>query len=390
MNMKFSKKSKIACIGLMFVLILSVISLSLVQGEKPADPGTPPSGILSEIVETVDLLEAELIILQNELGDVKTILGNDVNTLQAQIDDVRSDIVGLGDGLHLVNTEAIPGLWYDIDTNIHPRINDLQVQIAEIYNEINRLRSEDLMEIWNHLDDVRSDIVGLGDGLHLVNTEAIPGIWYDIDTNIHPRIDDLQVQIAEIYNQLNFIDDDIRGDIALLANGIDELWIHVNNVDDNLQNQIDDLNTRIPQQGVISIPAAAFTTGNRGDNYPYGNGGFVLTNEDQAGNNFVAPVFLPDGVEVLRLTMYARHEDDVNDAVMCGLQKVSLFSDYTASELMAFVDSSNIGGNGAFTDDTITSPHIDYSLYYYYLNVHLPRASRTAFYYVTIEYEYPT
>ena len=186
MNGKLSKKSKISCLGIIFVLILSVISLSLVQGEKPADPGTPPSGLLSEIYEALDNLEVDLINLQNGLGELGNVMENQDINLQNQIDTVWTEM-----GLHV--------------EGFNVAIINLQSEVQSLHDEINEVRGD---------------------------------------------IDILFNSIGNLQNQIND-----RPTFAQHNADVDGLLNHVNTVDNSLQNQIDGLNTRIPQLSIISIPA---------------------------------------------------------------------------------------------------------------------------------------
>jgi len=153
-----------------------------------------------------------------------------------------------------------------------------------------------------------------------------------------------------------------------------------------LQDRVAALETRMPQKGYISVPAAAFN--------PYEsawdtrNSGYHLFNYDSFDAWFFGSVQLPHGATVTNFTTYWK--DSGTNYVECDLRRCSSNMIYT----MASADSPEISGPGLGSsyDDTINYATVDNTQYMYTLYVSIPySASHTDYYfnYAIIEYEYP-
>jgi peptidoglycan hydrolase CwlO-like protein len=428
-KLKISKKSRlIISIILVSALIISEISLTLVQGDKPEDPGQPPEGLLSEIYADLDALEAELAALQDQLN---TMITTDLSDLQAQIDDIGFDIGVLFNSVNSAN-DQISLIWSDIDTNIHPRINELYEHITQIYNEFHILRTEELIEIWNQIESDRENLYA-----------TINSVAADLENQIQLLGDAMAWQVADIRELINFIDSDIRSDIDMVLNGIQELWNHignveanlqtqinemnavvwdnrdringlqgridshdedidgllnhVNTVDNHLQNQIDDLNVRTPRQCRISIPAASFIPVD--DTQNLRNHGHKLENFDYTyASVALAGVQLPDNVIVTRVVAYFYNNGSLPlPAVLVLYQNhPNIYPPGSESEgynELATLTSADDG----FNEKWYYLNHRVNNYYSYYLALTIPPrtrspdpATRSYFSQATIYYEYIT
>jgi hypothetical protein len=109
----------------------------------------------------------------------------------------------------------------------------------------------------------------------------------------------------------------------------------------------------------ISIPAAAFEPG--ADSFVYHNNGSNLYSE--YGVNFFAPVNLPDGSTVTKVTLYYEDDTAAGDLTVSlkrfdfGLNLVYTLAEVTSSD----------GGYDSDYDDTITYPQVDNASNSYYL-----------------------
>ncbi|WP_456375440.1 hypothetical protein [Thiolapillus sp.] len=119
----------------------------------------------------------------------------------------------------------------------------------------------------------------------------------------------------------------------------------------------------------LSVPASAFVPEKMFTYIAYHekNGGVLRSRTTTTDAAYTAPVMLPDGATVTKMTFHyqdgANHDADVN------LYRLSL-ADATES-VMAQTSSSGGGGGtvvtGSAIDNTITNPNIDNSQYNYYL-----------------------
>jgi hypothetical protein len=139
--------------------------------------------------------------------------------------------------------------------------------------------------------------------------------------------------------------------------------------------------TAVPGHGYVSIPAAAFQP--TYNTYQYENNGHYLT--AGSSQNYVAPVQLPNGVTVTKVTFYFYDESSANDdyAVVNLFRNNNNGSDYP----MAYIWSNDSGYSSTY-DDSIDFPLIDNSQYSYFLNLWLNSTNVSA-YAVIIEYTNP-
>ena len=104
--------------------------------------------------------------------------------------------------------------------------------------------------------------------------------------------------------------------------------------------------------------------------------------------SFYAPVQLPHGVTVTKVTSYWYDVD--SEDIYCVLVRTN-----TTGSLnnMAFVSSSGSAGDGSTVDTTIPYSSTDNSLYQYTLYMNIDANSPTSnlrFRFATIEFVYPT
>jgi hypothetical protein len=142
--------------------------------------------------------------------------------------------------------------------------------------------------------------------------------------------------------------------------------------------------------GYVTLPAAAFTPG--ADGYDFVSFGSSLEYFGGALGWYYAPVSLPQGATVTKMTFYF-YDASTSSNEYTYLYRTDLVSN--ATDQMAYVDSYFAGGYGARSDDTIAYATVDNSRYMYYLFWQLPdspgypstyRAWARA---VVIEYNYP-
>jgi len=116
-----------------------------------------------------------------------------------------------------------------------------------------------------------------------------------------------------------------------------------------------------PITGYVSVSAAAFRPASH--IYQYDNTGQGLTPMDPASTHFYAPVQLPHGATVTKMTFY--WIDDMTANAVCQLFRNPL----SGVELTVMADvESGSGGRGSSSDDTIDGALIDNSQYTYYLH----------------------
>jgi hypothetical protein len=141
--------------------------------------------------------------------------------------------------------------------------------------------------------------------------------------------------------------------------------------------------TAIPGHRYVSIPAAAFQPFLSSDQYM--NNGFSVYNNYSYAIYYVAPVQLPQGAIVTRLTFYFYDESsgplDWADAILFQNNN----NGSLAGMALAFSDDSGISST---YDDSIDYASIDNSIHSYYAQICLNSAEVKA-YAVTIEYTYP-
>jgi len=125
--------------------------------------------------------------------------------------------------------------------------------------------------------------------------------------------------------------------------------------------------------GYVSISAAAF--GPFTDGREFWNRGDSVYMEGSTCCSFYAPVQLPHGAEVTKLTF------KWEDFSMFGDSKLTLYRNHHngSSTEMAEALSTNFLGLGQSYDDTIDTPSINNSVYSYYLHLGLPTANIKCF-----------
>ena len=116
-----------------------------------------------------------------------------------------------------------------------------------------------------------------------------------------------------------------------------------------------------PITGYVSLSAAAFGPSSHTDQY--WNSGEALIPIDASSTRYHAPVQLPHGATVTKMTFY--WVDDVTENASCWLVRQPLSGGDLAA--VAFAESGS-GGTGSSWDDEIDYAIIDNSQYAYYLN----------------------
>lgn len=135
------------------------------------------------------------------------------------------------------------------------------------------------------------------------------------------------------------------------------------------------------QTGYVSIPAAAFRP--REDGYDFTNRGNQLSNDDNGSDQYYAPVQLPHGATVTKMTFY--YSDSSTSNASASLRRIDLPSGgYTT---MASVTSVGSSGPGHTETTAIDPATIDNSAAAYYLYWMLPDSGTVGFA-VLIEYAY--
>ena len=152
---------------------------------------------------------------------------------------------------------------------------------------------------------------------------------------------------------------------------------------------------RLPPVDFLCIPAAAFTSEDQPVNGDRVNWGYMLESINQVAATFYAPVQLPSGVTITRLTSY--WFDEGPDQITCELIK-DLYS--SGPEILATVNSPQAAGpgNGVTSNFTISQPTIN-NVWQYYIKVRIPPpydqpfpepSLKYRFHYALILYEYST
>jgi hypothetical protein len=204
--------------------------------------------------------------------------------------------------------------------------------------------------------------------------------------------------------------------VAASPNGtpFQDLWDAIfglqNNVD-NLQSQIDQIELMPGPQGpqgiqgepglglepigYLSIPASAFVPYCNTQEYQQGLTKVYPTSDN--GGVFYAPVFLPNGVTVKYLWMFAKdNRAGDSQAVTCRLIDSTvygsggLWNHYTMAEVTSIDGTSTTLAQ----DDTISHSVIDNRFDTYYLQLVFPNSGGSTdaleFCYAIIQYEHPT
>lgn len=124
-----------------------------------------------------------------------------------------------------------------------------------------------------------------------------------------------------------------------------------------------------PKTGYVSVAASAFRPNNGNyDSKRYSNEGYGVKPTCPGGElDFTAPVNLPHGAVVKKVTYYWSDGDQLNSTLKLYRNN----HDLTKSE-MASVSSSGQGGNGSSADATIGYATIDNSTCSYYLSLYSP------------------
>ncbi len=164
-----------------------------------------------------------------------------------------------------------------------------------------------------------------------------------------------------------------------------EVQAHV----DELQTKVGNLEVRLPQRGKMSIPAAAFVPD--GDPQLVGDwvneGYYIANNDDVYTAIFSAPVQLPDGVTIIRVTSYWYDTGQTDIAV--GLRRGN---QSVLAQHMTNVNSYASPGYGSTISTIIDYATID-NAYQYFIIVWMPPSVDTALYrlqYLVLEYNYPS
>jgi hypothetical protein len=129
----------------------------------------------------------------------------------------------------------------------------------------------------------------------------------------------------------------------------------------------------------VSIPAAGFHPTE--DGYDFGNYGFRLHNFDSASDTYVAPVQLPHGSTVTKLSFY--WWDDSSEDGSCSLYRTALAD--TEWEMAIAQTSGAAPAENSSEDTIIDYASVDNSQYAYYLWLALPDSGVIA-YGAVIEY----
>ena len=139
--------------------------------------------------------------------------------------------------------------------------------------------------------------------------------------------------------------------------------------------------------GYISVPAAAFVPSHYLVNYTNDGWQMYLNTIYSPDDAFSAPVHLPHGATVTKLTLnYCDNDADYEDKVNVALWACR---DGSATN-MAYVDS-NDDGIGSVSTDSISQAVVDNSQYSYMLKVLITDYGEDlAFHEVLIEFTYPT
>jgi peptidoglycan hydrolase CwlO-like protein len=261
MNKRIGRKQAVAIFVLMFLLGSGLFcSLFLVQGDKPADAGQPPSGIIAELNDRLNFLKENVTDLQNQINDARAEIGNANDALASILANLQSQIDNINAAMEDLHT------WVgNLDALIDNNYNDLKAQI-----NVNKIAVEDL-QTW--VSDLAASIDS--------NQQ-----------NVNDILNDLVNAIATLNTWVSNLDALIDSNQQNLQNQID-----------SLQSQIDSLNTRLPTDGKVVIPAASFVVSQTTANPIIHNQGDRLS-VLEAPAIFYAGLQLPNGVTLTRITFY--------------------------------------------------------------------------------------
>jgi hypothetical protein len=140
-------------------------------------------------------------------------------------------------------------------------------------------------------------------------------------------------------------------------------------------------------RGYIAIPAAAFTP--FADDHHYENHGrYLIHRSGEAGAHYEAPVPLPQGATVTKVSFYYKHDEETwvtGHGRLCRTDLVGNYSD------MAYIPTMQSFGFGSGHDYDIVSPGVDNARYVYWAYMDLPSSTGTDGAWgsgMIIEYEY--
>jgi hypothetical protein len=138
-----------------------------------------------------------------------------------------------------------------------------------------------------------------------------------------------------------------------------------------------------PGHGYVSVSAAAFRP--TADGYDFTNDGNYVINLDDSSLSWIAPVQLPNGATVTKVTFYW---NDTHASLNAYLHLKRVSWDAPSAWGMATASSTGDGGWGSSEDPSIIYSDIDSSQCGYYLQADLPKTA-TQLHSVIIEYSYP-
>ena len=140
--------------------------------------------------------------------------------------------------------------------------------------------------------------------------------------------------------------------------------------------------------GYISVPAAAFVPTHYLVDYTNGGHWLYLNTLSVDGDEFYAPLHLPHGATVTKLTLsYYDDGSGAFDYVDIGME---LAQGFGAGMTMAYVRSDD-GGTGSKSTTSILNPLVDNSQYSYFLSLSMQNTGAwLKFYEALIEFTYPT
>ncbi|GEM_PF-3775690 len=138
-----------------------------------------------------------------------------------------------------------------------------------------------------------------------------------------------------------------------------------------------------PITGYVSIPAAAFVPADNYDSETLNLGALIRPN-GAFPENVYAPVFLPHGAKVTKMTAYWKDNDPNSN----GTIRLYRSNFTTSPALMAEVSTSGSSGDGSSSDGTISNPTVDNAQFTYFVDAYLPTdgTNYVGLYGVVIEY----
>jgi hypothetical protein len=133
-------------------------------------------------------------------------------------------------------------------------------------------------------------------------------------------------------------------------------------------------------RGYVSIQAVAFQPQN--EKFPYYMDGKEIFNYTGQSATYFAPVLLPHGVTVTKVTFY--YFDEINESDNCGVAVLERHNNAGNRQAMASIVTNDDGISSNYDDEIDYAP-IDNSLYSYYSSLFLCSGNVHA-YSVIIEY----